>query len=123
MQRTQRALLNIKHDLELAKELIRITDKLSLEARTKVLKCYISEFDLSIVDRLLLLVKGKLKDLDINYEDLGEFYTGVTGKDYAHLTRAFLALFYVERNDFEEEFALQQNTLSVENSVLDSGQS
>ena len=94
MHKVQRAKLkNIKHDLELMKEVSRAADKLSLTAKTKTLKRYVSEFDLPVVDRLLILGKGRLKDLGINYKELGEFYTSVTGKDHGYLTRTFLALF------------------------------
>ena len=119
MHKVQKAKLkNIKHDLELMKEVSRAADKLSLAAKTKTLKRYVSEFDLSVVDRLLILGKGRLKDLGIDYKELGEFYTSVTGKDYGYLTRTFLALFYIERNNFEEDFVPKQTIWSVENITL-----
>ena len=115
MQKVHKTKLkNIKHDLELMKEVSRTADKLSYAAKTKTLKRYIYEFDLSAVDRLLILAKGRLKDLGIGYKELGEFYRSVTGKDYGYLTRTFLTLFYIERNNFEEDFIAKKTVWSVE---------
>ena len=99
-----RAILNIKRDLKLAKELFRVADTLNLKVKTKPFRDYLSEFDLSIADGLSQRAKGRLKARGIDYKTLGEFYTSVTGKDYLNLSKSFLAVFYIERNNFEEHF-------------------
>ncbi len=120
MYREYRAILNIKSDLRLAKELFRVADTLSLRVKTKPFRNYLSEFDLSIADRLSQSAKGRLKARGIAYKTLGEFYTSVTGKDYQNLSKSFLSVFYIERNNFEEHFFSKQTISPVENTTLDS---
>ncbi len=120
MYREYRTILNIKNDLRLAKELFRVADTLSLRVKTKPFRNYLSEFDLSIADRLSQSAKGRLKARGIAYKTLGEFYTSVTGKDYQNLSKSFLSVFYIERNNLEEHFFPKQTTLPVENTTLDS---
>ena len=64
-------LSNIKHNLELLKTLVKGSGKSAKEAKTKIDQVYGSELDLSILDRLLVEGKGKLKELGLDYNKLG----------------------------------------------------
>ncbi len=97
----RRAVNRIKHDMSLAKQLAMVYDKLQEEAKTRTLKRYIYKVDPAINDRLFLLAKGRLKQMGITYQQLGEFYKEKTGKEYLNLSKNFLASFYIERRRFD----------------------
>ncbi len=102
-------LSNIKHNLELLKALVVGSNETAREAKAKILQIYVSELDLSTLDRLLAEGKKELRRRGLRYEQLCEFYTSKTGRSSIDLSRAYLSLFYIEQNDFEEDFASESS--------------